>query len=143
VLGLTALAAGCGGTGSLPPTENAPSTTPTAATGSTATSAAGDCLTPAARRRQLARLAADTSTLRRLSRSARPPRDPGPLALQRATDRFLLHMGMSHLGYKVRNRLTDHAAAAVAFSCHACFVMLENERPVPAIAYGGSGRCPA
>jgi hypothetical protein len=81
--------------------------------------------------------------MRRIANAARPPTDPGPLRLQQATNRFLLHLETSHLAYLTRNRLIDYAASAVAFACHACFGMLEDDRPIPVMKFGHSGACPA
>jgi hypothetical protein len=135
-------AAGCGGSSPTGAgTTTARSSASRAGTDATQTRT-HDCLKAGVRQRELARLARDTAVIKRLADRVERPQDPGPLPLQRATDRFLTHLGTSHLDYMVQNRLTDHAAAAVAFACHMCFEMLENDRPIPAMKYGHSGQCP-
>jgi len=52
------------------------------------------------------------------------------------TDRFLLHVSTAPLTNLERNRLIDHAAAAVSIRCPQCFQALEAERPIPAIRAG-------
>jgi hypothetical protein len=52
------------------------------------------------------------------------------------TDRFLLHVATAPLTNLQRNRLIDHAAAAVSIKCPQCFQALEAERPIPAIRAG-------
>ncbi len=52
------------------------------------------------------------------------------------TDRFLLHVSTAPLTNLQRNRLIDHAAAAVSIRCPQCFQALEAERPIPAIRAG-------
>lgn len=52
------------------------------------------------------------------------------------TDRFLLHVSTAPLTNLQRNRLIDHAAAAVSIKCPQCFQALEAERPIPAIRAG-------
>lgn len=57
-------------------------------------------------------------------------------ALSTLTDRFLLHVSTAPLTNLQRNRLIDHAAAAVSIKCPQCFQALEAERPIPAIRAG-------
>ena len=52
------------------------------------------------------------------------------------TDRFLLPVSTAPLTNLQRNRLIDHAAAAVSIKCPQCFQALEAERPIPAIRAG-------
>lgn len=52
------------------------------------------------------------------------------------TDQFLLHVSTAPLTNLQRNRLIDHAAAAVSIKCPQCFQALEAERPIPAIRAG-------
>jgi hypothetical protein len=52
------------------------------------------------------------------------------------TDRFLLHVSTAPLTNLQRNRLIDHAAAAVSIRCPQCFQALEASRPIPAIRAG-------
>jgi hypothetical protein len=94
-----------------------------------------------ARARALAKLRADLSALRRAA--ARPAENTlaGSPAVNRATDRFLLDVDTAPLDNLVRNRLIDHAAAALVGSCEQCFQALEAARPIPAIAQGERGAC--
>jgi hypothetical protein len=57
-------------------------------------------------------------------------------AMSTLTDRFLLHVSTAPLTNLQRNRLIDHAAAAVSIKCPQCFQALEAERPIPAIRAG-------
>jgi len=86
-------------------------------------------------------LNADLVALRRAA--DRPTKDTlkGNAATSRATDRFLLDLAKSPLDNLARNRMIDHAAAAVAASCQQCFQALEAARPIPAIAHGARGSC--
>jgi hypothetical protein len=59
----------------------------------------------------------------------------GTPAERKATARFLEHLKTSPLDNLTQNRLIDHAAAAVAFTCEQCFQQLEANRPIPAIAH--------
>ena len=58
----------------------------------------------------------------------------GTPGLRRTTAKFIEDLQQSALGPKPRNRMIDHAAAAVATSCEQCFQMLEAIRPIPQIA---------
>ena len=64
----------------------------------------------------------------------------GPAA-NRATDRFLLDLETLSFTRLEKNRLIDHAAAAVVGACQQCFQALEAERPIPALAHEGPGAC--
>jgi hypothetical protein len=59
-----------------------------------------------------------------------------PDVMSTLTDRFLLHVSTAPLTNLQRNRLIDHAAAAVSIRCPQCFQALEAERPIPAIRAG-------
>jgi hypothetical protein len=98
------------------------------------------CTDPRAAR-DLARLRADVAAIRSAAR--RPTKDTfkGNAAVNRATDRFLLHEGRAHVSLLAKNRLIDHAAAALVGSCQQCFQALEAGRPIPAISH--AGRCGA
>lgn len=110
--------AGCGAAGT--------SGRRTAAAAGTTTS---PCPDAAKARRHVARVAADLAALRRAARSGSHP------ATSRATDRFLLDVAYEPA--LRRNRLIDHAAAAVLGVCEDCFQALEAERPIPSLKYGG------
>ena len=94
-----------------------------------------------AQARALRRLRADLVDLRRAA--ARPAKDTlkGDAGTNRATDRFLHDLETAPLDNLARNRLIDHAAAALVGSCQQCFQALEAERPIPAIAQGDRGAC--
>jgi hypothetical protein len=72
------------------------------------------------------------------SRRATTGTAPSHAAVSRATDRFPLDL--ADVPALRRNRLIDEAAAAVVGVCRDCFLALEAERPIPALA-GGSA-CP-
>jgi hypothetical protein len=59
----------------------------------------------------------------------------GTPATRAATSGFILHLESSTIDNLSKNRLIDHAAAAVAFACDQCFQQLEAMRPIPAIAH--------
>jgi hypothetical protein len=58
----------------------------------------------------------------------------GTLRLRRTTAAFIEDLERSSLTLKGKNRMIDHAAAAVAPVCEQCFQMLEAVRPIPQIA---------
>jgi hypothetical protein len=60
-------------------------------------------------------------------------------AASRLTDRFLRDVDTAPVDNLTRNRMIDHAAAAVSALCAQCFQALEAERPIPAIAHSGAG----
>jgi hypothetical protein len=68
-----------------------------------------------------------------------------PGEASRLTDRFLLDVETAPIDNLSRNRLIDHAAAAVSGLCPSCFQALEAERPVITIRTGGlaKARCAA
>lgn len=119
--------AGCGG-GSSPTTTHA-------------AAAPRPSCAAAAKARALAKLRVDLASLRHAS--AKPTKDKliGNEAVSRATDRFLLDVNTAPIDNLARNRLIDHAAAAVIAVCEQCFQALEAERPIPAIAHGEAGAC--
>ena len=60
-------------------------------------------------------------------------------AASRLTDRFLQDVDTAPINNLTRNRMIDHAAAAVSALCPQCFQALEADRPIPAIAQAGAG----
>ena len=100
--------------------------------------AAKGCRNVAAER-ALKHLKADVAAIRRAT--ALPAKDPhaGNAATNRATDVFLKDVATAPIGNLARNRLIDHAAAALVGSCDQCFQALEAGRPIPAIAQGQAG----
>jgi hypothetical protein len=89
--------------------------------------------------RALTRLQADLTALERAA--ALPAPDPlkGNAAVNRATDRFLLHVQTAPIDNLKRNRMIDHAAALLHGSCELCFQALEAQRPIVSIAHGDLG----
>jgi hypothetical protein len=91
------------------------------------------------------RTARDTTRLRRdvaaiHAAAGKPTKDTfkGNAAVNSATDRFLADEGRAHVSLLVKNRMIDHAAAALAGSCQQCFQALEAERPIPSISHAGA-----
>jgi hypothetical protein len=121
LLGVVVLLAGCGGSKAGAPAKKCPPS-------------------PKAERAR-ARLDRDIVSLRRASQ--RPGRDTfkGSAAVNKATDRFLLDVGTAPVDLLVKNRLIDHAAAAVSPACSQCFQALEAARPIPAIAHSHTSVC--
>ena len=118
ILATVLLLAGCGGSGSKHACKN-----PKAA-------------------RALARLEADLTAIKHAADFPAPDTLKGNAAINRATDRFLLHVETAPLDNLTRNRMIDHAAAALLGTCQQCFQALEASRPIPSIAHGDLG-CPA
>ena len=80
-------------------------------------------------------LAKDIVRMRRASTDAPAHSLKGTRATRRTTSGFILHLEQSTIDNVSKNRLIDHAAAAVAFACDQCFQQLEAMRPIPAIAH--------
>lgn len=78
----------------------------------------------------VAKINADIAALQHAAKGA---------AADKATDKFLLDVATAPISNLLRNRLIDHAAAAVATKCPECFTAMESERPIPAIAEGDNG----
>ena len=114
------LAAGCGGGSHVQP----------------ATTQAARARSPEARRyvHDYARLYADVRAMRAEAAKVRHSSLLGTPGLRRTTAKFIEDLERSSLGPKARNRMIDHAAAAVATSCEQCFQQLEAIRPIPLIA---------
>jgi hypothetical protein len=91
--------------------------------------------------RALARLAGDLAAIKRAASQPVTDRLKGGAAVNRATDRFLLHVETAPIDNLQRNRLIDHAAASLVGSCEQCFQALEAARPIVNIAHGDAG-CP-
>lgn len=85
--------------------------------------------------RDLARIQADLTALRRLTAPVKHSSLMGTPAIQRATARFLDDLDRSVIPLRTRNRLIDHAVASVTGACEQCFQMLEADRPIPEIAH--------
>jgi hypothetical protein len=85
--------------------------------------------------RDLARAQADLARLRRVTATVHRSSLMGTPAIQAATGAFLDHLETSSIPLRRRNRLIDHAAAAVSGVCGQCFQMLEAARPIPELAH--------
>jgi len=85
--------------------------------------------------RDLARIEADLARLRKVTAPVTHSSLMGTPAIQKATGRFLDDLETSAIPLIRRNRLIDHAAAAVSGACGQCFQMLEAARPIPELAH--------
>jgi hypothetical protein len=99
------------------------------------------CTSPKARK-ALTRLESDLIAIKRAAALPAPDTLKGNAAINRATDRFLLHVETAPIDNLKRNRLIDHAAAFLVGNCEQCFQALEAARPIVSIAHGDRG-CPA
>jgi hypothetical protein len=133
------LVAGCGGEeGAQAPTTTAPA--PAAADSSASPNPFPDDpqilarATTAKQRRALVTLAADIRRMRAASGKAHASLHGTP-AVRTTTGRFIDDLQTSTIDNLSKNRLIDHAAAAVAVTCEQCFQQLEAMRPIPAIAH--------
>jgi hypothetical protein len=86
-------------------------------------------------RRALGVLAQDIVRMRAASADTPGHSLKGTGATRHATSGFISHLEQSRIDDVSKNRLIDHAAAAVAFACDQCFQQLEAMRPIPAIAH--------
>jgi hypothetical protein len=87
----------------------------------------------------LARLNVDLASIKAASKLPVKDTLKGNDAINKATDRFLLHVETAPLDNLVRNRLIDHAAAFLVGQCEQCFQALEAARPIPGIAHAHNG----
>lgn len=94
------------------------------------TTAKAACPQAARARRHIARVPGDLAALRRAAATGSHD------ATSRAADRFMLDV--AYEPPLRRNRLIDHAAAAVVGVCEDCFQALEAMRPIPALKIGGA-----
>ena len=116
------LLAGCGGGSHATPTTN--------------------CQTKA-QKQAMAKLQRDLGALRKAGNQPAKNTLLGGPAANHATDRFLHDVETAPITNLARNRLIDHAIAAIVGACQQCFQALEAERPIPAIAHDGRGTCTA
>ena len=113
-----------------------------AACGSGSKTAAKHCTSPKAAA-ALRKLRADTAAIRAAANLPVKNTLKGNATVSHATDRFLLDVDTAPIDNLTRNRLIDHAAAALVGSCEQCFQALEAERPIVTIAQGAHhGDCP-
>lgn len=94
-----------------------------------------DCVKKA-RAASIAKLGRDIAGLRLASKQPATSALLGGPAANKATDRFLYDLVTAPITNLSRNRLIDHAAAAIAGACQQCFQALEAARPIPAMAHG-------
>lgn len=135
-----ALAAGCGGgsvhsaaTASKPSRPHGPATA-TASVYPDDPQVLARATTPA-QRRDLERLWRDTQAVRKAAASSSGRTLKGIPRVRLATSRFIEDLDASKIDDLSKNRVIDHAAAAVAVVCEQCFQQLEAIRPIPAIAH--------
>jgi hypothetical protein len=86
-------------------------------------------------KRDLVELWADTGAMRRAAAKSEHSSLKGDPAVRRATSSFIDDLDRSSIDNLSKNRVIDHAAAAVATVCEQCFQQLEAMRPIPAIAH--------
>lgn len=86
--------------------------------------------------RDLARIDVDLRLLRKVEAPVTRSSLMGTPAIQKATGRFLDDLDTSVIPLITRNRLIDHAAAAIS-GVWQCFQMLEADRPIPELTRAG------
>jgi hypothetical protein len=110
-------------------------------TAQTSAPPSASCISPKAAL-ALHELAHDTAAIRAAANLPGANTLKGNPAINRATDRFLADVETAPIDNIARNRLIDHAAAALVGACQQCFQALEAERPVVWIAKGAHrGNC--
>ncbi len=114
-----ALLAGCGSTATTHSTRQA------------------SCRNPAAAR-ATTRILADVAAIRRAAVLPTSSVLKGNTAVNRATDAFLRDVETAPIDNLARNRLIDHAAAALVGACEQCFQALEATRPIVQIEHHGN-----
>ena len=137
LLALVALA-GCGGDEkAAPSSEKAPATT-VAKPRSTVYPDDPQVIaraTTAGQKQDLVELWADTGAMRHAAAKSEHSSLKGDPAVRRTTSTFIDDLDRSSIDDLSKNRIIDHAAAAVATVCEQCFQQLEAMRPIPAIAH--------
>ena len=90
--------------------------------------------------RALAKVNRDIARIRRAAVTV-PATDAenGNAAVNKATDAFLLDVDKAPITNLQRNRLIDHAAAALVSACHLCFGAMEADRPIITMKFYGVG----
>jgi hypothetical protein len=86
--------------------------------------------------RALVKINRDIAALRQAAKL--PTKDTliGNHAINVATDKFLRDVALAPITNLQRNRLIDHAMAALVGSCQQCFQAFEAARPIPSIRAG-------
>jgi len=108
--------------------------------GSTATTHAAKqpaCHSPAAAR-ATTRVLADIAAIKRAAGLPTASTLEGNAPVNRATDAFLHDVETAPIDDLARNRLIDHAAAALVGRCEQCFQALEASRPIVQIEHHGN-----
>jgi hypothetical protein len=91
--------------------------------------------TTASQKQDLVELWADTGAMRQAAARSEHSSLKGDPAVRRTTSTFIDDLDRSSIDDLSKNRVIDHAAAAVATVCEQCFQQLEAMRPIPAIAH--------
>jgi ABC-type phosphate/phosphonate transport system substrate-binding protein len=91
--------------------------------------------TTASQKQDLVELWADTGAMRHAAARSEHSSLKGDPAVRRTTSAFIDDLDRSSIDDLSKNRIIDHAAAAVATVCEQCFQQLEAMRPIPAIAH--------
>lgn len=104
----------------------------------TPASTAGPCPATA---KALKKINRDLAALRAASKLPVSNKLLGNKAINVATDRFLNDVALAPISNLQRNRLIDHAMAAIGTHCEQCFMAFESARPIPSIRAGDS-KCP-
>jgi hypothetical protein len=91
--------------------------------------------TTAGQKHDLVELWADTGAMRKAAAKSSRSTLKGDPAVRHATSTFIDDLDRSSIDDLSKNRVIDHAAAAVATVCEQCFQQLEAMRPIPAIAH--------
>jgi hypothetical protein len=137
ILALLALA-GCGGGGGsatpAAPVHTQPASQPRPAVYPDDPQVIARATTPG-QKQDLIELWADTGAMRRAAAKSERSSLKGDPAVRRATSSFIDDLDRSSIDNLSKNRVIDHAAAAVAVVCEQCFQQLEAMRPIPAIAH--------
>jgi len=84
------------------------------------------------------RILADVAAIKHAARLPTPSTLKGNAAINRATDAFLRDVETAPIGNLARNRMIDHAAAALVGACEQCFQALEAARPIVQIEHHGN-----
>jgi hypothetical protein len=86
--------------------------------------------------RALVKISRDLVSLREAAKLPTKDRLIGNHAINVATDKFLNDVALAPITNLQRNRLIDHAMAALIGNCQQCFQAFEAARPIPSIRAG-------
>jgi hypothetical protein len=86
--------------------------------------------------RALAKINREIAAIRQAAKLPTKDTLKGNHAINVATDRFLNDVELAPLTNLQRNRLIDHAMAALVGTCQQCFQAFEAARPIPSIRAG-------